>query len=127
MRPSLSSMMKIKMKLLILRFSSFGDVVQALSILPCVHRHFPSAQIHWVTLASFSSLLHPNPHLKKIWTLKEKRSLYALWKLALRLCQEDFTHIYDAHHHFRSRFLASILFFHALFFKFRWNPQPLPS
>ena len=44
----------------------------------------------------------------------------ALWKLALQLCREDFTHFYDAHNHPRSRFLGMILFFHALFFKFRW-------
>ena len=109
-----------EMKLLIVRFSSFGDVVQALSIPQCVHRSFPKARIHWVTLASFSPLLEQNPHLERVWALKEKRRLHALWKLALRLCQEDFTHLYDAHHHLRSRLLWAILFFHTLFLKFRW-------
>ena len=117
---------RIKMKLLVVRFSSFGDVVQALSIPPWVHRHFSEAQIHWVTLATFSPLLKQSPHLTRIWTLKGGhegrggRGLGALWKLALQLCREDFTHFYDAHNHPRSRFLGMILFFHALFFKFRW-------
>ena len=110
------------MKLLVVRFSSFGDVVQALSILPWVHRHFPKAQIHWVTLDPFFPLLEQSPHLKRVWTLKGgrgDRGFGALWKLALQLCQEDFTHFYDAHNHPRSRLLGMILSFHALFFKFR--------
>ena len=108
---------KHRAKFLIVRFSSFGDMVQALSIPPWIHHHFPKAEIHWVTLSSFVPLLKANSHLQKVWTLEERQkgSLYALWKLARLLCHENFTHVYDVHNHLRSRILCPILFFHSLF------------
>ena len=51
------------MKILILKPSSLGDVVQALPVLRHLKRHFPASEIHWWIEASLSALLENDPDL----------------------------------------------------------------
>lgn len=96
-------------KVLIVRFSSFGDVVQALSLPSCIQQQWPDAEIHWVTRHDFQVLLQNHPAIKHLWTLDKKTGLLGLLKLAGVLRQQKFSHIYDAHNNLRSRLLCWIL------------------
>lgn len=96
-------------KFLIIRFSAFGDVVQTLSVPSALKKNFPQAQIHWITRKDMSPLLKGHPHIDHIWELDKKSGLTGLFKLALRLRHEGFTHIYDAHNNTRSRVISWIL------------------
>jgi len=90
------------MKVLIIRFSSIGDLTQALSIPSLIHQHTPNAEIQFVTRQDLSGLLENNPHIQKIWKLDRKQGLGGLWKMIQELKKENFTHIYDAHNNLRS-------------------------
>lgn len=90
------------MKVLIIRFSSIGDLTQALSIPSLIHQHTPNAEIQFVTRQDLSGLLENNPHIQKIWKLDRKLGLGGLWKMIQELKKENFTHIYDAHNNLRS-------------------------
>ena len=96
-------------KILILRFSSFGDVTQCLSVPSKLAEKFPESQIHWAIRSDLSSLLVDHPHIYKIWSLPRKSSKKDLWRLAQELQKEKFTHIYDAHNSTRSIFISSYL------------------
>lgn len=96
-------------KFLIIRFSAFGDVVQTLSVPSALKRTFPQAQIHWVTRKDMSPLLKGHPHIDQIWELDKKSGLTGLFKVALELRREGFTHIYDAHNNTRSRIISWLL------------------
>lgn len=96
-------------KLLIIRFSSFGDILQASSAIGSFLNQYPGAEIHWATRSDFVGLLSHNPNIKKVWPLNRKDGLKGLWKLALSLRKENYTHIYDAHNNLRSRFLSLFL------------------
>jgi len=90
------------MKVLIIRFSSIGDLTQALSIPSLIHQHTPNAEIHFVTRQDLSGLLEHNPHIQKVWRLDRKQGFSGLWKMIQDLKKENFTHVYDAHNNLRS-------------------------
>ncbi len=96
-------------KFLILRFSSFGDVTQCLSVPTKIAEKFPDSVIHWAIRADLSSLLENHPHIHKIWSLPRKSGRQELMKLAQDLSSENFTHVYDAHNSTRSTFLSIYL------------------
>ena len=94
------------MKILIIRFSSFGDVLQSLSIAGKLAMAHPGAEIHWVTRAEFAPLIETHPDVRRVWTIARGQSLRELWRLAVELRRQRFTHVYDAHNNVRSNIIA---------------------
>lgn len=97
------------MKILIIRFSSFGDVLQSLSIAGQIGEAWPQAEIHWVTREEFIPLLQRHPHIARVWSLPRGAGIAQLWRLGRELKREKFTHIYDAHNNLRSHILSGVL------------------
>jgi heptosyltransferase-2 len=97
------------MKVLIIRFSSFGDIVQCMPVLPILHARWPQVEIDWVVRADFADLLAPHPHLHRLWRFDRQHGLKALWSLSGELAAQHYTHIYDAHNNLRSRLLITFL------------------
>lgn len=93
-------------KILIIRFSSFGDVVQTLSVPSALRTRFPGSRIHWVTRQDLAGLLERHPSIDKIWSYDRKSGLRGLLDLASLLRNEKYDRIYDAHNNLRSRFLC---------------------
>ena len=133
--------MQTNSKILLIRFSSFGDITQCLSLPAKLKEKFPNSEIHWVTRKEFQLLIQTHPQLDKVWSLDRKLGLKGLLKLAFKLRKENFTHIYDAHNNFRSRIIDSILSFskkivllkrptyrwkRLLLFRFRINKYQMP-
>lgn len=135
------------MKILLMRFSSFGDVLQTLSVAGRLGESWPGAEIHWVTRAEYAPMIETHPHIKKVWTLPKGAGFWDVWRLGGQLRREGFTHVYDAHNNLRSRILGwrlngllgwRRLFFHKflrrpiyrgrrfLLFNLRWNLFPKP-
>ncbi len=92
------------MKILIIRFSSIGDVTQALSIPAHLRSRYPEAQIHFLTKDIFSQLFNHHPSVARTWTISSSSSLLDLLKIARKLNAENFDAIYDAHNSLRSNF-----------------------
>ena len=103
------------MKLLIIRFSSIGDLTQALSIPSFVKSYVPKAQIHFVTRGDLAQLLENHPNIDKLWSLEKSLGFSGLLKIISELRTEDYTHVYDAHNNLRS----------ALIRLFLWKPKKL--
>ncbi len=61
------------MKILILKPSSLGDVVQALPVLRCLKRHLPDSQIYWWIESSLAPLLEDDPDLAGVIRFERKR------------------------------------------------------
>ncbi|MCB0364486.1 MAG: glycosyltransferase family 9 protein [Bdellovibrionaceae bacterium] len=98
-------------KILIIRFSSLGDIIQCLTAADHLAARFPGAPIHWVTRSDFAELVATHPQLQKTWSLDRKGGLSALLRLAQELRRQNFTHLYDAHSNVRSHILSWILRF----------------
>jgi len=131
-----------KNKVLIIRFSSFGDIVQCSSVVELIRQRFSTSELHWVTRKDFENLVKLNTGVNKVWALDKKSGFSGLIQLALELRRQNFTHVYDAHNNLRSRILKIFLlsnFFlprlvtrskdrwkRILLFKFRINRFPKP-
>ncbi len=110
-------------KILIIRFSSLGDVLQTLSVIDALHNRWPQSHIHWVTRSEFVPLIEHHPHLTKAWGLDKKNGFSGLLKLGKELNAESFDRIYDAHRSLRSQFLC----FYLLTKSFFQTPFKIPQ
>ena len=97
------------MKILIIRFSSIGDLTQSLSLPAFVKSYVPQAEIHFVTRQDLSSIVLNHPDIYKVWTLDRNQGFIGLFKLIRELNKQKFTHIYDAHNNLRSFFIRTFV------------------
>lgn len=97
------------MKILIIRFSSFGDVTQCLSVAAKLKKRFPESEIHWVVRQDLAELLSRNPNIAKVWSLNRQDGLSGLFKLIKELKKQNFSYIYDAHNNLRSFIIGLLL------------------
>lgn len=86
------------MKILILRFSSIGDIVLTTPVIRCIKKQVANAEVHFATKASFKSILENNPYIDKIHLLEA--STGALIK---QLQAEKFDVVIDLHSNIRTR------------------------
>ncbi|WP_242529181.1 glycosyltransferase family 9 protein [Methylacidimicrobium sp. B4] len=61
-------------KILILKFSSLGDVIQALPVASGLKRRWPSAQIHWMAFAPYRELLADHPAIDRFVEFPRRRA-----------------------------------------------------
>ncbi|HUR31645.1 MAG TPA: glycosyltransferase family 9 protein [Saprospiraceae bacterium] len=83
-------------KILIIRFSSIGDIVLTTPVIRALHQQL-NAEIHFLTKPPFASILLANPYVSKVITPSEDFE-----KLILLLKNEHYDHIIDLHHNLRT-------------------------
>jgi len=88
------------MKILILRFSSIGDIVLTTPIIRCIKTQFPNYELHFATKKQFQNLLISNPYLDKIHTLEGD-----LQPFIQSLKAEKFDLIVDLHNNIRTKLI----------------------
>ncbi len=86
---------KIK-KVLIIRFSSIGDIVLTTPVIRCVKEQL-NCEVHFLTKKSFESILVFNSHLDKIYTINKKVS-----EVLPQLKLENYDAIIDLHKNLRT-------------------------
>ncbi|MDB5203603.1 MAG: glycosyltransferase family 9 protein [Ferruginibacter sp.] len=91
-------------KILIIRFSSIGDIVLASPVFRCVKKQLPEAEVHLVTKASFRIVTESNPYIDKFFYLEND-----LDELIEELKKENYDHVVDLHRNFRSGKIRSAL------------------
>lgn len=84
-------------KILIIRFSSIGDIVLTTPVIRCIKEQKPDLEIHFLTKASFKSILETNPNLTKIHTIDKD-----VKKVMAQLQKENFDFVVDLHNNIRS-------------------------
>ncbi|MDD2790665.1 MAG: lipopolysaccharide heptosyltransferase I [Sulfurimonas sp.] len=60
-------------KIAIVRLSALGDIVNSALVLQFIHKHYPNAEIEWITEELFAPLLQGHPLLHKVHTINLKR------------------------------------------------------
>ncbi|WP_187647947.1 lipopolysaccharide heptosyltransferase I [Nitrosophilus labii] len=89
------------MNIAIIRLSALGDIVHSMVVLQFIKKHFPDANITWVTQKNFEDVLNFNPGIKQvvgidIKKLKTKKSLKEFKKTAKFLKSLDsFDYVLD--------------------------------
>ncbi len=96
-------------KILIIRFSSIGDIIQCMAVTGGFKNHHPKTELHWVVRKDLASLIKIDPRIDKIWEFDRELGMLGLLKLAFQLKKEGYSHIYDAHSNIRSNIVKTIL------------------
>jgi ADP-heptose:LPS heptosyltransferase len=85
------------MKVLVLRFSSIGDIVLTTPVVRTLKTQLEDAQIHYATKLQFRELLESNPYIDKVHFLNTN-----LAYLIEELKAEKFDIVIDLHHNLRT-------------------------
>jgi len=85
-------------KVLIIRFSSIGDIVLTSPVIRCLKTQSPDTEIHYLTKKQNHSILKANPYISKFWLFDDNFN-----ELIPELKSENFTFVIDLHKNFRSR------------------------
>lgn len=91
-------------KILIIRFSSIGDIVLTTPVIRCVKQQVPGAEVHFCTKAAFRNIIASNPYVDKVFTLENSLSA-----LLAQLKAEKYDLVLDLHHNLRTRILKARL------------------
>lgn len=84
-------------KILVIRFSSIGDIVLASPVFRCLKKQVADAEVHFLTKASFKPVTEANPYIDKFHYLGKY-----LNALISELKEENYDHVIDLHNNFRS-------------------------
>ena len=60
-------------KVLIVKPSSFGDIVQSLPVATGLKKGWPDCQVHWVAFEAYASFLQGHPSIDKVWAVPRRR------------------------------------------------------
>ncbi len=85
-------------KVLIIRFSSIGDIVLTSPLLRAIKAQKPGTQIHYVTKKAYASVLQHNPHIDQLFLLD-----HSMKDLLKQLKKESYDLIIDLHKNLRSQ------------------------
>ncbi|MEO6948265.1 MAG: glycosyltransferase family 9 protein [Ginsengibacter sp.] len=85
------------MKILIIRFSSIGDIVLTTPVIRCLRKRFPEAVIHYLTKEKYGQILLPNPYLDKVLFLSDN-----LDETISEIRSELYDYVIDLHHNLRT-------------------------
>lgn len=84
-------------KVLIVRFSSIGDIVLTSPVVRCVKKQL-GCQVHFITKSKFKSTIEHNPHIDKIHTIDKE-----ITEILPQLKEEKYDLIIDLHKNMRTK------------------------
>ncbi|TWR27668.1 glycosyltransferase family 9 protein [Mucilaginibacter achroorhodeus] len=85
------------MKILVIRFSSMGDIIYTTPVVRCLKKQLPNAEVHFITKPAFKYIYDNNPYLDKLLLLKPSLS-----ETIADIKAEGYDHIIDLHNNLRT-------------------------
>jgi ADP-heptose:LPS heptosyltransferase len=85
------------LKVLVIRFSSIGDIVLTTPILRCIKQQLKDVELHFITKQQFISVIENNPYVDKFHTINQ-----SLAQIIPQLKKENYDYIIDLHHNART-------------------------
>lgn len=84
-------------KILVIRFSSIGDIVLASPVFRCLKKQLNHSEIHFITKYSFKKVTEHNPYIDKFFYYQHNMK-----ELIKKLKSENYDYVIDLHNNFRS-------------------------
>ena len=94
--------MSTSLKILVVRFSSIGDIVLTSPVLRILKSQ-KNIEVHFLTKDEYTSILENNPYIDKIHVIKN-----SVAEVKDQLFKEKFDYIIDLHNNLRSQLLRSL-------------------
>ena len=99
-------------KILVIRFSSIGDIILTTPVLRCLKTQLPDAEVHLLTKRGFKPIIEANPYLDKIHYYGGN-----LAKMIPELKAEGYDEIIDLHNNARTKRVKNALKVNATSYK----------
>jgi len=96
-------------KILVIRFSSIGDIILTTPVFRYLKNIFPNSEIHFLTREEYSIILQNNPYINRIISFNTKKGFSGLRMLKHNLEEEKYHAVFDLHGSLRSRYLTFLL------------------
>lgn len=92
-------------KILVIRFSSAGDIILTSPFLRALRRKFPDASVHFMVREDYAQLVAHSPHVDRIVRLPRGTRFRDLlkWKSAIIAEEKEYDVVFDLHDSLRSR------------------------
>src|ERR1700753_816068 len=90
------------MKILVIRFSSMGDIIYTTPVVRCLKKQLPDAEVHFLTKPAFKYIYDNNPYVDKLLLLKEK-----LGDTIDEIRDEHYDYIIDLHNNLRTAIIKA--------------------
>ena len=98
--------MNLDQKILVIRFSSIGDIVLATSALSTIRTAYPDSEITFLTLDKFAPLMEFHPHVDRLLSIPSNSSIRYLWEFSRYMDRNSYGLIYDMHNSIRSNIVT---------------------
>ncbi|HVV56245.1 MAG TPA: glycosyltransferase family 9 protein, partial [Mucilaginibacter sp.] len=85
------------MKILVIRFSSMGDIIYTTPVVRCLKKQLPDAEVHFLTKPAFKYIYDDNPYVDKLLLLKP-----ALSDTITDIKAEKYDYLIDLHSNLRT-------------------------
>lgn len=86
------------MKVLVIRFSSIGDIILTSPVVRCLRKQRPDAEVHFLTKRAFAPLVEHSPYVDRVHVLEDN-----LHAVVGPLKKEKFDLVVDLHHNLRTK------------------------
>jgi heptosyltransferase-2 len=96
-------------KILVIRFSSIGDIVLSTPLLRVIRARFPLVQIDFVVRKEYADLVRYDRNLNHLYEFEAREGLSGLHRLKTRLKMEHYDLVVDIHNSLRSKYLRMLL------------------
>lgn len=118
------------MKILVVRFSSIGDIVLTSPVVRCIKNQLDPVEIHYLTKKAFEPIVSNNPHVDRVFAIEK-----SIGEVLETLRAEKYDFLVDLHHNVRTLSLkrklgvpsATFSKLHVtkwLLVNFKWNRMP---
>jgi lipopolysaccharide heptosyltransferase II len=94
-------------KILVLRFSSIGDIVLSTPLLRVLRAKFPKSQIDYVTRKEYAELIKSNQNINYTYEFDKSEGFNGLRALKKRILAEGYDLFVDIHGSLRSRYIRA--------------------
>ena len=84
-------------KILVIRFSSIGDIVLTSPIVRCLKNQIKDCEVHFLTKKAFVSIVENNPNIDQIHSIEKDIN-----EVIPQLFKEDFNFVVDLHNNIRT-------------------------
>jgi lipopolysaccharide heptosyltransferase II len=98
-------------KILVIRFSSLGDIILTTPLIKLLKESFPSAEIDYCTKEDYRELMNSNPYIRKIIAVGSDFDFARLKQLKNTISLGGYDLIIDAHNNLRTFYLRFFLRF----------------
>ncbi|MFC1566419.1 glycosyltransferase family 9 protein [bacterium] len=92
-------------KILIIRFSSLGDIVATTSFVESVKKQIPDSKLYFLTKDAYEDVLLNNPNIETIYSIGKKK----LGEVIKELRDAKIDVVFDLHNNLRSRIVSLIV------------------